>query len=114
MGAFARRLLGRLIAVAAVIVMSIAGTAVAEASAATGQAGGELAYASINFAQHHVDASGGHAAVTLTWQLTDSNPDASYVAGEIDIRMAGDTPGTFIGRTYQIQYDLNGSLRWRP
>jgi hypothetical protein len=109
MGAFARKLLGRLIAVAAVIVMSIAGTAVAEASAATGQAGGELAYASINFAQHHVDASGGHAAVTLTWQLTDSNPDASYVAGEIDIRMAGDTAGTFIGRTYQIQYDLNGS-----
>jgi hypothetical protein len=100
----------QLIAAAAVIVMSIAGTAVAKASAATGQAGGELAYTSINFAQNHVDASGGHVAVTLTWQLTDSNPDASFVAGEIDIRMAGDTPGTFIGRTYQIQYDINGSL----
>jgi hypothetical protein len=108
MGFFARRLLGQLIAAAAVIVMSIAGTAVA-ASAATGQAGGELAYASINFAQHHVDASGGHVAVTLTWQLTDSNPNASFVAGEIDIRMAGDTPGKFIGRTYQIQYDISGS-----
>src|SRR3984957_346222 len=110
MGVFARRLLWQLIAAAAVIVMSIAGTAGAEASAATGQAGRELAYASINFAQNHVDASGGHAAVTLTWQLTDSNPDASFVAGEIDIRMAGDTPGTFIGRTYQIQYDISGSL----
>jgi hypothetical protein len=109
MGAFARRLLGQLIAAVAVIVMSIAGTAVANASVATAQAGRELAYASINFAQHHVDASGGHAAVTVTWQLTDSNPDASFVAGEIDIRMAGDAPGTFIGRTYQIQYDISGS-----
>src|ERR1700722_19591916 len=98
MGAFARKLLGQLIAVAAVIGMSIAGTAVAKASAAPGQAGGELAYASINFAQHHVDASGGHVAVTLTWQLTDSNPDASFVAGEIDIRRAGDPPGHSIGR----------------
>lgn len=109
MGVFARRLLGQLIAAAAVIVMSIAGTAVANASAATAQAGRELAYASINFAQHHVDASGGHAAVTVTWRLTDSNQDASFVAGEIDIRMAGDAPGTFIGRTYQIQYDISGS-----
>jgi hypothetical protein len=109
MGVFARRSLWQLIAAAAVIVMSIAGTAGAEASAATGQAGRELAYASIDFAQNHVDASGGHAAVTLTWQLTDSNPAASFVAGEIDIRMAGDAPGTFIGRTYQIQYDISGS-----
>jgi hypothetical protein len=90
--------------------MSIAGTAVAEAAVATGQAGGELAYTSISFAQNHVDASGGHAAVNLTWRLTDSNPNATFVAGEVDIRMAGDSAGTFIGRTYQIQYDLNGSL----
>ena len=90
--------------------MSIAGTAVATASPVTGQAAGKLAYASISFAQKHVDASGGHVAVTLTWRLTDSNPNASFVAGEIDIRMAGDSPGTFIGRTFQIQYDINGSL----
>ena len=91
--------------------MSIAGTAVAMASpASAGQAGGKLAYTSISFAQNHVDASGGHAAVTLTWRLTDSNPNATFVAGEVDIRMAGDSAGTFIGRTYQIQYDLNGSL----
>ena len=111
MGVFARRLLGQLIAAAAVIIMSIAGTAVAMASpASAGKAGGELAYTSISFAQNHVDASGGHAAVTLTWRLTDSNPNATFVAGEVDIRMAGDSAGTFIGRTYQIQYDLNGSL----
>ena len=90
--------------------MSIAGTAVAAASPVTGQAGGKLAYANISFAQKHVDASGGHVAVSLTWRLTDSNPNASFVAGEIDIRMAGDSPGTFIGRTFQIQYDINGSL----
>ena len=110
MGVFARRVLGQLIAAAVVIVISIAGTAVANASPVAAPAGGKLAYTSISFAQHHVDASGGHVAVTLTWRLTDSNRDASYVAGEIDIRMAGDTPGTFIGRTYQIQYDLSGSL----
>lgn len=109
-GYIARRLLAQLAAAAAVIIMSLAGTAVAMASPVTGQAGGKLSYTSISFAQKHVDASGGHAAVTLTWQLTDSNPAASFVTGEIDIRMAGDSPGTFTGRTYQIQYDLNGSL----
>lgn len=110
MGVFARRLLGQLIAAVAVVIMSIAGTAVANAAVATGQAGGKLAYTSISFAQNHVDASGGHTAVTLTWRLRDSNPNATFVAGEVDIRMAGDSAGTFIGRTYQVQYDLNGSL----
>jgi hypothetical protein len=110
MGLFGRRLLPLLVAAAGLTIMSIAGTAVATASPVTGQAAGKLAYASISFAQKHVDASGGHVAVTLTWRLTDSNPNASFVAGEIDIRMAGDSPGTFIGRTFQIQYDINGSL----
>ncbi len=94
---------------AAAITISIAGASVASASPATGQAGGSLAYTSISFAQNHVNASGGHVVVPLTWQLTDSNPNASYVSGEIDIRLAGDSPGKFIGRTYQIPYDINGS-----
>lgn len=110
MGSFVGRLLKQSAAAVAVIIMSLAGTAVAMASPVTGQAGGKLAYASISFAQKHVDASAGNAAVTMTWELTDSNPDASFVAGEIDIRLAGDSAGTFIGRTYQIQYDINGSL----
>jgi hypothetical protein len=74
-----------------------------------GQTGGKLAYANISFAQKHVDASVGHVADTLTWELTDSNPNATYVSGEIDIRMLSED-GTLIGRTYQIQYDLSGSL----
>ena len=100
----------RLAAVAALTTMSLAGTAVASAAPVSGPAGGKLAYASISFAHKHVDASGGHVADTLTWRLTDSNPDASFVAGEIDIRMAGGSPGTFIGRTFQIQYDISGSV----
>jgi hypothetical protein len=90
--------------------MSIGGAAVAAASPVSGQAGGELAYTSISFAQKQVDASGGPVADTLSWQLTDSNPNATFVAGEIDIRMKGVTPGTYVGRTYQIQYDINGSV----
>jgi len=78
------------------------------ASPASGQAGGKLAFASISFAQKHVDASGGPVPVTLNWRVTDSNPNASYVGGEIDIRLAGDSPGTYVGQTYQIQYDING------
>jgi hypothetical protein len=90
--------------------MSIGGAAVAAASPASGQAGGKLAYASIRFAQGHVDASGGPVADTLSWRLTDSSPKAGFVAGEIDIRLAGSTPGTYIGRTYQVQYDISGAI----
>jgi hypothetical protein len=110
MGLSIRKLLVKLVASGIFIVVSIGGAGVAMASPASGQAGGKLAYASISFAQNHVDASGGHVPVTLNWRLTDSNPNASYVAGEIDIRLAGDSPGTYIGRTYQIQYDINGSI----
>src|SRR5215472_10705654 len=110
MGRFARRLLVQLVASGVFIVMSIGGAAAATASPASGQAGGKLSYASISFAQKRVDASGGHVPVTLTWRLTDSNPNASFVAGEIDIRLAGDSPGTYVGRTFQIQYDINGSV----
>ena len=77
MGVFARRLLGQLIAAAAVIVMSIAGDGRGAwlQPASAGQAGGELAYAGrISFAEHHVDASGGHAAVTVTWRLDRLEP----------------------------------------
>jgi hypothetical protein len=91
------------------IVMSIGGAAVAAASPASGHTGGKLAYASISFAQKHVNTSGGPVPVTLSWRLTDSNPNAGFVAGEIDIRSAGDSPGTYVGRTYQVQYDLSGA-----
>lgn len=100
----------QLVAAGVFIGMSIGGAAAATASPASGQAGGKLSYASISFAQKRVDASGGHVPVTLTWRLTDSNPNASFVAGEIDIRLAGDSPGTYVGRTFQIQYDINGSV----
>lgn len=110
MGTFARRLLVQLVASGVFIAMSIGGAAVAAASPATGKSGGKLAYTSIGFAQKHVDTSGGPVGVTLSWRLTDSNPNAGFVAGEIDIRQAGDSPGTYIGRTYQIQYDISGGV----
>ena len=100
----------QLVASGVFIVMSVGGAAVATASPASGQAGGKLAYTRISFAQKHVDASRGVVPVALSWRLTDSNPNAGFVGGEIDIRLAGDSPGTYIGRTYQVQYDISGSV----
>jgi hypothetical protein len=100
----------QLVASGVFIVMSIGGAAVAAASPASGQAGGKLAYASISFAQNHVNTSGGPVPVTLSWRLTDSNPNAGDVSGEIDIRSVGDSPGTYVGRTYQVQYDIYGEF----
>ncbi len=101
--------LARLTAAAALIALSAAASTASATVSSAAVTGGQLSYRSLGFAQHRVDASAGGTGVTLTWRLTDSDPSATYVAGEIDIRMAGTEPGTYIGRTYQIQYDLNGS-----
>ena len=104
----ASRLRQKFAAASAVIMLSLGGAAVATAlPASAAQSGGKLAFTSISFAANHVDASVGHAAVNLTWKVTDSNRSATDVTGEIDIRMAGGSAGTFIGRTYQIPYDFS-------
>src|SRR5581483_8037884 len=61
------------------------------------------------FTPTRVDASAGHAVATLNWTVTDSNPAAAFVSGNVYIRMAGSQPGTFIGRTYQVIYALDGA-----
>lgn len=96
-------------AAAAVIALPVAAMA-APASAATAAKAGRLAVTALSFAQSSVDASAGDATVTLNWTVTDSNPDATDVAGDVYIRMAGKTPGTYIGQAYEGTYDLTGAL----
>jgi hypothetical protein len=102
-------------AVAAALITLSMGAAAAPASAATGAAArsaahGKLAVTALSFSQSSVDASTGTATVTLNWTVTDSNPNATDVAGLVDIRMAGSKPGTYIGMAAVGAYDLTGAL----
>ncbi len=65
---------------------------------------------SLGFADSTVDASSGTAEVALNWTITDADTKATDVAGTVDIRMAGSTPGTYIGQTYAVTYDLTNTL----
>lgn len=48
--------------------------------------------------------------MTLNWTVTDSNPSATDVAGQVSIRMAGATAGTYTGMATVGAYDLTGAL----
>jgi|GEM_PF-3875587 len=65
---------------------------------------GRLAVTTLDFAQSHVDATTGTAAVDLNWTVTDTNPAAGTVGGTVTIRMQGTRPGTFIGRAFVLPY----------
>ncbi len=99
------------VASAALITTGAAATPV-WAQAARGEAAvpGSLALTSLSFSQSRVDATTGTATVTLNWTVTDSNPAAADVAGEVDIRLAGPQPFTYVGVTYPAPFDLTGSV----
>jgi hypothetical protein len=73
------------------------------------QPAGKLALKALSFAQTSVDASAGGAVATLNWTVTDSNPNATSVSGNVYIRMAGREPGTYTGQTFQVMYALGGA-----
>ena len=89
----------------------MAGPLAATASAVTatpGAAGPRLAVASLGFAGSSVDASSGTAEVALNWTITDADAKATDVSGTLFIRMAGSTPDSYTGLTYEVAYDLTG------
>lgn len=80
------------------------------ATTASTAAGPRLAVTGLGFADSTVDASSGTADVTLSWTIADADAKATDVAGTVDIRMAGSTPGTYTGLTHEVTYDLTNSL----
>jgi hypothetical protein len=101
---FGRRFL-RPIAIAGVGLAALAGLS-STANAAPSKAQ-PLGVAALGFAQSQVDASQNGAAVTVDWTVTDTDPTATLVDGQIQFQQAGATPGTFVGQTYTADYDLN-------
>jgi hypothetical protein len=99
------------VASAALITTGAAATPAWAQTAARGTAvPGSLALTALSFSQSSVDATSGNATVTLNWTVTDSNPAATDVAGEVDIRLGGPQPFTYVGVTYPAPFDLTGSL----
>ena len=71
---------------------------------------GRLAVTALSFSPTSVDASTGTASATLTWTVTDSNANATDIAGEVDIREEGAHPGDYIGMASVGTFDLTGAL----
>lgn len=98
-------------ALAALITTAAAAApAFAQTDARAAGAPGSLALTALSFSPASVDASSGNATVTLNWTVTDSNPAAADVAGEVDIRQAGSQPSTYVGVTYPAPFDVNGRI----
>ncbi|HEX5119581.1 MAG TPA: hypothetical protein VFW65_30700 [Pseudonocardiaceae bacterium] len=72
--------------------------------------GATMGISSAGFTTSTVDASAGGAGVTVNWTVTDSNPAANVVFGDIQFRMAGAAPNTYVGQTYDVQYVLGNSF----
>jgi hypothetical protein len=61
------------------------------------QAGHGLGIESLAFSQSTVDATSGTAAVDLNWTVTDADPNANVIAGDVVLRRAGSQPNTYVG-----------------
>jgi hypothetical protein len=108
-----RRALVLVSAVASVALITTGASAApawAQAAARAASVPGSLALTALSFSQSSVDATSGNATVTLNWTVTDSNLAAADVAGEVDIRLAGAQPFTYVGVTYPAPFDLTGSV----
>lgn len=70
------------------------------ASAATGP----ISITSLAFAERHVDTTGAAVVVALDFSIKNTNAAAANVGGEVSVRLAGSTPGTFVGQTHEILF----------
>ncbi|MEV0731329.1 hypothetical protein [Polymorphospora sp. NPDC050346] len=93
--------------VALIMATCVAASTVA-APPATAQPSG-LTLKSLSFASKRVDVREQSVAVTLTWTVRNTNPEAEYLSGSVRLRMAGSTPGTYVGTTRDINFWLYSS-----
>jgi len=92
-----------------VLLLVVSGAAVG-ATSARAASPGRLAVTALSFSPATVDATSGSASATLTWTVTDSNPSAADVAGDVYIRMAGPVSGEYVGMASVAPFDLTGAL----
>lgn len=93
-------------ALAGAAALLLGGMAAVPAQAAT--AGRTLAVENVAFAQPQVDATPGEVTNTLSWTVTDSDPDATDVTGAVVIRRAlpdGRLTGPSYEETFSYQPD---------
>jgi len=69
-----------------------------------------LAVSAVAFSPDKVNGATFGTTTTVTWTVTDSDPAATDAGGLLTIRMQGDEPNTYIGRSYQVEYLLSGSI----
>ncbi|MDY0816623.1 hypothetical protein [Kitasatospora purpeofusca] len=72
--------------------------------------GDQLGLSALSFSSPTVDASTGTAAVTLTWTVTDSNPESRYNGGTIVIRQQGDAPDTYVGQSRVVSFTQENNV----
>ncbi|WP_212821470.1 hypothetical protein [Polymorphospora rubra] len=85
----------------------VAGAALATPAAA--QTSGSLGLSSLSFASKRVDVREQSVAVTLTWTVRNTNPDAMYLSGSVRLRMAGSGPGAYVGTARELHFWLYSS-----
>ncbi|MFC3505438.1 hypothetical protein ACFOOK_31395 [Micromonospora krabiensis] len=93
------RLLARVALVAVTSVAALGATAVPATAGAKA-----LALKSLAFAASRVDATVDSAVVPLTWTVTNPDAAAQDMYGSLHIQMAGPTPGSYVGQTYEVDF----------
>lgn len=76
------------------------------AAPASAAPSGQLALNSLAFATKRVDVREDTAVVALKWTVQNSDPTAADLSGSVHLRMAGDTPGSYVGQTYELDFRL--------
>ena len=73
-------------------------------------AGSDLAIASLGFDKSTVDPTAGAAVVNVNWTVTDANAHATYVGGDVVLRMVGSDPNAYIGEPVVESFALNNNV----
>lgn len=78
------------------------------------QAGSHLGVSALSFASPTVDAAAGNnlnpVSQTVNFTVTDSDPTATSVAGEVVIRQFGPSAGSYVGQPLEFSFSEGSSL----
>ncbi|MFI2709776.1 hypothetical protein ACH495_06550 [Micromonospora sp. NPDC018662] len=94
----ARRLLHGALTLVVMVATTMVGASAAHAAAP------RLGLTALAFADTTVDATGSYAANTLTWTVTNTDPDADYVFGTVTMRMRSTVTGELVGHDWVARY----------
>jgi len=72
-------------------------------------AGSNLGLSAVSFSSPTLDAAAGGAAQTVNFTVTDSDPAATGVYGEVVIRQFGTKPDTYVGQPLEFEFTEGSS-----